>query len=264
MTTEILQPEPEVAVVAPEITPDAPAVEIPAVAEVAASAAPEGHTTVPTLLTSDEEAAPAPTEEVKPTQEKAAPEAKEEPAAEVKPEESPPTPEVPAVALTVEDFTLPEGVTADREKLGAFATKATELGLSKDVAQSMLDMHTGALKGFVEAQSAEQHRVFGEMRSQWRNDVMADEQIGGAGHQTAMAAIARTRDLLVPKEDRAAFNEFLMVTGAGDHPALLKMLHNAARYFDEGQPVAAPKPPADIGKKPGRQGLRSLYNTPGS
>lgn len=262
MTTEILQPEPEVAVVAPEVVPEAPAAETPAAVEVPAEVAPEGHASVPTLLSSAEETAPAPTEEVKPPEEKA-PEVKEEAAAEVKPEEPPPA-EVPAVALTVEDFTLPEGVTADREKLGAFATKATEFGLSKDVAQSLLDMHTGALKGFVEAQSAEQHRVFGEMRSQWRNEVMADEQIGGAGHQTAMAAIARTRDLLVPESDRAAFKEFLLVTGAGDHPALLKMLHNAARYFDEGQPVTAPKPPADIGKKPGRQGLRSLYNQPGT
>lgn len=273
MTTETLQAGTETVV--PEqtsVTVEAPAavvVETPAVETPAAEVAVAEHTATPTLLSevAEEKPAETPAEEKpedKPAEEKPA-EVKEEAKPEDKPAEV--VAEVPAeapVALTVADFTLPEGVTADNEKLGAFAAAANEAGLSKETAQRFVDMHAQAMQSLGEHTLSEQHRAFGETRAQWRRDVMADEQIGGAGHKTAMAAIARMRDMLVPERDRAQFNEFLLITGAGDHPAMLKLLHNAARHFDEGPAIPASKPPPDIGKAPGKKGMRSLYDKTGS
>jgi hypothetical protein len=76
---------------------------------------------------------------------------------------------------------------------------------------------------------------------------MADPILGGSGHQTTSQAVARMRDLLIPKEMLAPrtfddgkprlsiADEFLESTGAGDHPVLWHILHNAARYLDEPQ-----------------------------
>ena len=96
---------------------------------------------------------------------------------------------------------------------------------------------------------------------------LADDEIGGPGHQTAMAAIARVRDYGVPEKDRQSFDQMLRVTGAGDHPAFLRMMHNLARWVDEPQAMEAPtdiKPPKDIGKDPNRRGRDLLYDHPRS
>ena len=52
---------------------------------------------------------------------------------------------------------------------------------------------------------------------------------------------------------------FAAMTGAGDHPLFLKLLHRAARYVDEpGLPPPSPKPPPGNGRAPSG-GLRSIY-----
>jgi hypothetical protein len=100
-------------------------------------------------------------------------------------------------------------------------------------AQTLVDLHEQQMKAYAQFVSDEQQRVFRETRAGWRKDILADKDLGGAGHQTAMGAVARMRDLFVPEKDRPAFEQFLRVTGAGDHPAFLRLLHQAARFYDE-------------------------------
>lgn len=164
-----------------------------------------------------------------------------------KPKEEPKKPESEAKpAETVEEspkyeaFKLPEGVQPDEKRLGEFAEVAAKHKLSQDDAQALLDMHTNTLKQFQDAVFAEQHRVFAETRRGWVQQILADPILGGAGHETAKMAAARMRDLLVPEAHRAEFAAFMRDTGAGDHPALFRLLHNAARLFDE--PAAPPVP----------------------
>lgn len=129
--------------------------------------------------------------------------------------------------------------------------------------QKLIDLHNEQMTSYADHLGKEQVRIFNETRANWRKEVLADPEIGGAGHETAMGAIARMRDLTVPEGDRDSFNQFLAVTGAGDHPVFLRMLHNFARYFDE--PTVAPpnaKPPADIGSTPPRR-MRDLYGKNG-
>jgi hypothetical protein len=133
-------------------------------------------------------------------------------------------------------------------------------------AQRLLDLHTQAMTRFAEQTLAEQHRVFHEYRQQNVKAVMADSELGGAGHMTAMGAVARMRNLvggemLNPRTTAdgkpmiSEMDEFLQTTGAGDHPVFLKMLHRFARYFDEGQQVVSDgKPPKNNGARP-RSGL---------
>lgn len=139
-------------------------------------------------------------------------------------------------------------------------------------AQGLIDLHNQSLTAFADATRKAQFDTFNETKAAWETQWKADEQIGGAGYQTALGAIARTRDIGISnakpgtdqyKADCAAFDQFLAVTGAGSHPVFGKLLHNLARYIDEPQAGEAPtdiRPPKNNGKAPGSR----LYDHPSS
>lgn len=221
------------------------------------------HTDTPTLL---ETGAPEPASEEKPA-EPAAPEPEKpaDPVAEPKPAEPPPE-AAPEVVPVVYEFTMPEGIKAEPEQLSAYTDVLREAGVAPEAGQRLLDMHAAEIQRHAVQTLTDQHRIFGETRAGWRQAIAADEELGGAGHRTTMAAAARVRDLLVPEERREAFNDFLRVTGAGDHPEFIRVLARAAKYFDEAPaPAHTGRPTPDTGRPPGQRGKRGiLYDHPSS
>ncbi len=195
---------------------------------------------------------------------------------EAKPEDKKLEPEAKQPEPAPLEFELPEALKAtkpDDALLGEFKTILTEGGEPKALGEKLLNLYAKSMQAYHEQMRQEQVRAFNEVCSQWRTAAKADPQIGGAGHQTAMRAIARARDLLVSRakpgspeyqSDMEAFNAFLRATGAGDHPVFLRMLHNAARYFDEPPPPLNPgNPPKDNGRGPGNR-ASVLYDNPRS
>jgi hypothetical protein len=212
-----------------------------AVAEAAAEAKP--HTETASLL---EEAGATPP--------------KVEPAAAEKPVEA-----VAQPLPTYEPFKLPDGIAADPTKMAAYTELLGKHAITQEVGQELVSLHTAAIQDMAVHMAAEQHRAFADTRAEWREQIKSDERMGGSAFQTTQAAVARMRDMFVPEADRAGFNEFLRVTGAGDHPAFWRVLLNAARHFDEPSlPPPSPKPPTDIGRNPAKGGRRSLYDHPSS
>lgn len=240
---------------------DEPSVaEIPADQPVEAPAF-SAHTETPTLLQNTEVVESAPETPVEVPVETPVLEVAPEPVSEGEAKPVDPVEVKPEEPIVYQAFELPENVALDEKTLGEFTGLAQKFKLPQETAQEILAFGAQAVKAFQENSLAQQHQAFGDMRRSWRDQVMADPEIGGAGHRTAMAAIARMRDLAVPEKDRAAFNEFLVTTGAGDHPAFLRMVHNFARFFDEPAPVVG-RPPANQGK-PGL-GAHVLYDHPRS
>ncbi|MGC1300577.1 MAG: hypothetical protein WA869_36580, partial [Alloacidobacterium sp.] len=175
-----------------------------------------------------------------------------------KPVDGAANPADPAVAAppVYTSFELPEGLSLDAEKMTAYTGVLGKYNLPQEAGQELMNMHAEAMQTYADHMMREQHRIFAETRENWTRQVMADPELGGAGHQTAMGAIARMRDLLVSEPDRPAFEEFLRVTGAGDHPAFLKVLHKVARYFDEpAMPPPNAKPTKTNGMAPNKRGL---------
>lgn len=270
---------------APELplTGGAPAAEVaPAiVAAVEPAAVPEAPKTVadvPTLLeevTIGEVTKPADGEkpvEAKPEEKPAEVKPEEKPAekpVEVKPEDVKPAEVKPAEPVKPEpvnyEYALPETIKMDDTLKGEFHTAldAFRADPAKGV-QPLVDLHNKTMQEYADHLVSEQQRVFNETRKGWRTKIMADEEVGGSGHQTAMKAVARMRDMAVPEKDRGEFNEFLRITGAGDHPSFIRMMHNFARFFDEpGLPPPNPTPPPNNGRAPGPRG-RVLYDNPRS
>lgn len=258
----------EAAPVAPAETVVAPAAPVVA----APVEAPKGEThpsEIPSLL---EEAAKKP-EEAKPAAEakpvEPAKPGEEKPAEAAKPAEAKPAEVAPAPPEKIEwKFELPETIKADEPTMARF-TGALD-GLMKpetraESAQNLLNQHNEAMIAYDKQLREGQIKAFNDTRAEWRKQVMADAQIGGAGHQTAMGAIARMRDMAISdarpgtpqyEADAKEFNDFLRITGAGDHPAYLKQLHRFARFFDEPSvPAPGAQPTKTNGAPPGGKSL---------
>lgn len=205
--------------------------------------------------------------ESKPAEKPAEPKPEEKPAEAKAEEPKPDEPKEPAKPEPVAyEYALPETLKMDDARKGELHTvlDAFRADPSKG-AQGLIDLHNKAMTEYADHVQAEQVRVWNETRKGWRAEVMADEEIGGSGYQTAMGTVARMRDLLVPEAERKAFDTFMEVTGAGDHPAFLKMLHRAGRYFEEGRmPPRDIKPAPDNGKNPKERRGSLLYDHPRS
>lgn len=271
---------------------DSPPAAAPAVADPAAAAAPAEPVAAapgpePTLLQkfdadgkAQPESKPAESPE-KPAQvdkpaegEKSAGDKPAEPKpGDAKPAEAKPG-EKPAEAKPVEaakpdpvayEYALPETLKMDDARKGEFhgALDAFRADPVKG-AQGLVALHEKAMTEYAAQVDQHQRDVWNDTRKEWQTQALADEQIGGSGHRTAMGVIARMRDMFVPEADRPAFEQFLQITGAGDHPAFLRMMHNAGRLYDE-----PPMPPSDIKPSPNnganpnaRRGI--LYDHPRS
>lgn len=258
-------PEPVVAdPVAPEatvaLTTDAPTLLETAAAEPPAADAPKPEDAKP----ADGEKPAEPAADAPKPEDAAKPEDKP---AEKPAEAKPPEPAVEPVKpepVKYEAFELPEGVKLDDAPLSAATAILGEYGVPQDKAQALVALHAKTMQDYAAHLSAEQHRVFAETRTAWQNEVKADPVLGGAGFQTAMARVARTRDLFVPADKREAFNTFLKATGAGDHPIFLRMMHAIGERFDEPAPAPIPRNgPPDRGKGPGGR-RKALYDHPTS
>ena len=190
----------------------------------------------------------------------------EKPAEAAKPEDEKPAAAAPALPEPiVYEYTLPEGFKVDEaQKLQLNAALDSFRVDPKAGVQSLMNLHAKTMQDFASATLQRQYDVFNQTRKDWQKQIMADPQLGGSGYETAMKAVARMRDRFIPEADRKAFNDFLKITGAGDHPMFVRLLHNVARAFDEPKPPAAnPKPPPNNGKPP-RRGLRDIYRESGN
>lgn len=271
--------EPTIEPIAPVVATEAPApVEAPVVAAPVVAEAPKHPHEIPTLLESLKSPgveapkaetpaeAPKPGEpEVKPT-EAPKPEVKaDEPKAdEPKAEEAPPAP----IEWDSYNFKFADNVKAEPEKIAAFKELAKANALPPEKAQGFVDMFNDAATAFVAEQTAKQNAAWNDTRADWRKGVLASPLIGGAGHLHAMGVVARARDAATeimsgalpgsPKYEATAqsIEQMLRVTGVGDHPVFLEMLHALGGLGDEPRaPKAVPSPTKTNGVRPSN----SLY-----
>lgn len=255
-----------------DVAPAAPAAAV-VVAEPTPAPSPEPaftpHTETPSLLSTIErkDVDPAPAavqpgaepvvEPVKPVEGEAPKPEDAKPADGDKPA---PVEPVAAEPIAYTDFEIPEGFQVVPEKMDAVKGLLGKHGVPQEAAQALLNMHTDLFTQYQANTLADQHKAFSDYRAGLRTQVMADDELGGAAHQTTMNAIARARDRLVDPERMQAFNDMLNTTGVGDHPEFLRILHRAARLLDEpSTPQTMGRPAASNGKAPGVGGLRGIY-----
>lgn len=158
----------------------------------------------------------------------------------------------------------------DEKTLGEATTLFKELGLPQEGAQKLVDFHTKALSDA--AQSPVD--AWGNMVKEWGEKTSADPDIGPRLKEVK-ATIGKAYDALVTaagdkgpamRETVAEFKSVMDLTGAGNHPAFVKMLNALASAVVEGKHVAGGGP-SSFGQ--GQQGGRpsaaeALYGQPRS
>lgn len=150
-------------------------------------------------------------------------EQKEEPKAEPKAQEAPP--------LTVKDIVLPEGFEGvDTASQEAFVSILNEYKVPAEGLKKLVDLQTGIMKAASEKGSA----LWNQTQDTWRKEIMADAEFGGPRLNENLGQISR----LIDKYGTSKLRDMMDLTGAGNHPEMIKFLTKVARdNLAEGQPV---------------------------
>jgi hypothetical protein len=137
-------------------------------------------------------------------------------------------------------------VSLDAEQLKPATELFAETGLSQEQAQKFIDLAMAR-------ESAAAHRgvqAFVDLQNQWVSEIKADPDIGGDRLKASLASAARAIDRLnVP-----GLREALNLTGAGNHPAIVKAFVRLGQMISEdrfrpgGAPAArqVPRSPAEV------------------
>lgn len=162
--------------------------------------------------------------------------------AEAAPAEKAPAPEPPA--LKYEPLNLPDGVTVDQERLGQLDTLLGKNQVSAEVRQQLVDMHIAETQAIVDRLAQAQRDTFQRVRDGWVSDWKKDSELGGNRIDTVLGAASSVIDRFGGTPDQQkALRQMLTLTGAGDHPALGRLLYNIdqalERFMAEGKPVPA-------------------------
>ncbi len=180
-----------------------------------------------------------------------------EPNAEAKPAEAPAQdPAQPAPLPTYVELTLPEGVQLDKAKVSEFDQKLGKFQAARNLSTEDMQALRQELADFYIKDQQEatarvqqmQHDVWERTRDQWKEDFRKDPEMGGNKEQTTIrqagAAMERFGQVMGSQAE-ADLRMALRVTGAGDHPAIIRFVQWASRYnTEQAKPVPATVPKA--------------------
>lgn len=159
--------------------------------------------------------------------------------------EPPKEPEAPApAAFALDKIKLPEGMKSDDPTLASFGEVLANDKLSPlERGQALLDLYADVTKKGRDAAT----EAWNTVNKQWETATLADKDIGGAKWDTTKSTIAKAIDSLGP-ELAASVREALDVTGAGNHPAMVKMMYKFASQITEGGHIGGNPPGAGAPK----------------
>lgn len=142
----------------------------------------------------------------------------------VTPEEPPVKEETPATAV-VEDFKLEvskESGLTEKDALEVTAL-AKGAGLSKEVAQKLLDNRAEQLKNVFETQQTE----YANKVSGWKKELENDPEIGGVNFKTSILQA----NIILDKFASPKLRKDLDSTGLGNHPELVRFIARLGKEF---------------------------------
>jgi hypothetical protein len=133
--------------------------------------------------------------------------------------------------LTYADFNLPEGVEVDGETLSEARALLGEMRLPQEQAQRLVDFYAGKIR----QHGAAQTESWMKLNEKWVSDFKADREIGGERIQETVAAATRAMD----RFGSPGLREALIMTGAGNHPEVIRFVARVGRATAEDRFVVA-------------------------
>lgn len=157
-----------------------------------------------------------------------------------------------------EAFKVPEGVALDEKVLTEAAALFKGANLSQAQAQQMVDFQAAKLLEAAEAPG----KAYLEMRKDWQKEVMDDPKLGPRIAEVK-ANFSRALDTLGDPALKAAFQETMDLTGAGDNPAFVKVWDAISQRLIEGKSVKGSGPSPHGQTKPGegsKSAAQAIYS----
>lgn len=151
------------------------------------------------------------------------------------------------------DFTAPEGTTLNADAIKSASSLFKELGLNQAQAQKLVDF--AAKQG--RSDVAQLAKAYTDMRQDWRTQLKADPEIGSKlpeVQETVGRVLDGLGDPKLATEVRAALD----LTGAGDHPAIVKAFYKLAQKVVEPKHVNGAGPSPEGQRAPGTNDRPSL------
>jgi hypothetical protein len=154
--------------------------------------------------------------------------------------EPPKTEEKPGAPEKYEDYKVPEGYTLDPAVKTSADTLFKELGLDQASAQKAVDFY---IKQTTESFQAP-YKAYQEMTDGWRKDAESHPDLKGKlGHgQEINVRIAKALDGLNDPKLASDFKGLMDLTGAGNHPAFIRVINELAKGRTEGTHVSGNGP----------------------
>ena len=171
------------------------------------------------------------------------------PPTETKPHEPDPKPaaEPPSKPTAPDSYTFkaPEGRELDRALLDSATPIFRELGLDQANAQKLVDFMTGPFADHTK-------KLVDTMRADWQSQITKDPIMGGK-LDAVKADIGRMKAEIFGNDSAARkdFEDAMNLTGAGDHPDIVRAWWKASQRFTEGTHVSGAGPSKEGQVAPG-------------
>lgn len=136
--------------------------------------------------------------------------------------------------IKVEDIKLPEGVELDNDLATGFVDLVNTHKISPELQQALIDLQSKSMQ----ALSAKDSENWTKTQGEWETQIKADPEYGGTKFEATMSNVGKFVNTFGDDAAKEAFD----VTGAGNHPAIIKMLAKAAVLITEGTHVPADTP----------------------
>jgi hypothetical protein len=169
----------------------------------------------------------------------------------------------PKIDPATYDLKLADGFQVNEPVMAEFKTTAAELGLPPEGAQKLFDLYQKTVGELATQFASTQQAEFSAQQSKWTAELNAMPEFTGEARERNTAFLGRVMDEFGSPEAREYFNS----TGAGNNPAIVKMILGMAEALMEGAPAPAARPAniaANSGRGQRRTGGAILYPEPGN
>lgn len=169
-------------------------------------------------------------------------------------------PEPPAAPVPVYEFQWPEGTApVATEELKPFTDLLGESRVAPEAGQKLLELHIGEQQKLVERLQQQQDTTWRQTRQEWVDQLRNDPALGGNRFQATVQVCGQLIEQFGgSQEQKAELRQVFDLTGSGDHPALVRFLHNIGMALREGEPRPAAKPVPTLPRKADRRYAGSM------
>lgn len=146
-----------------------------------------------------------------------------------------------AEPIKYEPFNLPENIKLGEEESTKFTSILAKHRVPQEGAQELIDLYVAEAQKLPQLQ----RDIWTRTQEQWKDSVRADPELGGNRIDTVLKTGASVIERFGGTADeKKALRQALALTGAGNHPEIIRFFYRVGKALAEPTPVPATTPKA--------------------